>query len=310
QTALATMRAELDEVIAPTNAIDEDTLDQLMALGYIGGDPTAEAGEIDPRDVIDIIPITWQARQLIGRAMFQQATQAISTLEARMPNTFGVDLLRAQLLRRQGRLGEAAQKYVDLYLRSPSSTVALQLAGIYAAQGMWDDAFEWYRDAHEHQPNSAEAMSGMVRAALSLGRKEEAREMADEFLIVYPDHAQIMLIRAEMSLLDERPDLALEDAQQALKETPFSPWTRVVVAQAMWQLGQSDKAIEHLQDALNLDPHNAEVRVRLTECLLDVKRNAEAVRIIAPLARLDKSPQFKELHQKAMAALNKELGRE
>jgi arylsulfatase A-like enzyme/Flp pilus assembly protein TadD len=306
---LGTMRAALDEVVAPTAALDDDALEQLMALGYIGGDPTAAAGEIDPRDVIDVIPLTWRVRQMIGSGRLGVASQALARLEERMPNTFGVQLLSAQLLRRQGRNELAIGKLADLYLTAPSSTLALQLAALHVALGAWVDAELWYREALDFQSNSPDAMAGIVRALQAQGYLEAAQEHANEYLLIYPDHAQLVLIRAEMHLVDGRPDLAYGDAWFALGRLPTSPWAHTVTAQALWDLGEADDAIDLLQSALRLDPMNASVRVRLTECMLEVGRNAESVRTVAPLARLYPEDEIvAELHQRAVAALAVERG--
>ena len=49
-----------------TTAMDSESIERLMALGYITGLSSSNSSDIDPRDVIDIIPLTWKARQKIG----------------------------------------------------------------------------------------------------------------------------------------------------------------------------------------------------------------------------------------------------
>lgn len=306
---LALLRAGFDEVIAPNATLDAASLELLSALGYMGGDTTAEAGEVDPRDVIDVVPLTWQARQLIGMGLFGRADELIATLDERMPETYGVDLLRAQLARRRGRLDLASEAFADLFLRSPSSTIALQLGAIHATWGDWVEARSWYEEAARLQPASPEAMSGRVRAAQALGLEAEAEELADEFLVIYPDHAELSLIRAELSIAEGRLDQALVEARRGLETMPYSPWAHTVVGQALWELGRADDAIERLQDALRLDPYQASVRLRLVDCLLEVGRYAEAVRIVAPLARL--LPEDEEVgrrHADALEGLARERG--
>ncbi|MCB9764208.1 MAG: sulfatase-like hydrolase/transferase [Alphaproteobacteria bacterium] len=283
---LAALRASLEEVSAPAAALDPAALQQLQALGYIGGDVTAEAGDIDPRDVIDLIPLTWMARQAIGEGHLPEAQATIARLEERMPETWGVALLRAQLLQRQGRFDEAAEAFADLYLRSPSSTVALQLAGLAARQGAWAEALGWYQDALALQPASPEAMAGEVRCLQAEGHRAAAQERAARYLAIYPDHAQLAVMQAEMLLADQRVEEALEQAQWALRRMPGNAWAWSVVAEALWAQGRADPAIEHLTEALRLDPFDLPVRVRLTRCLLEVGRSAEAARTIAPAARL------------------------
>ncbi len=307
---LALLMAQLDEVVAPTASLDEDSFAALMALGYLGGDVHAGPGSIDPREVIDLVPLTWEARQMMGMGRFEDASKALEKLEQGMPDTYGVQLLRAQLTRAEGKLTEAAEQFADLYLRSPSSTVALQLASIHAARGEWSEAEGWYQEALDHQPNSPEAMAGLVHAAHTRGETERARELASQFLEVYPDHAELMLVMAELYLLDQRFDEALFEASAALEAMPQSPWAWSIVAQAQWEVGEADHAIESLQEALSLNRFNLPVRMRLTECLLEVGRNAEAVRAIRPVAGLlPDAEDVQELHIRAEAALEEERAR-
>jgi tetratricopeptide (TPR) repeat protein len=305
---LRAMEASMDVVEAPTASLDEQAFEMLQALGYMGGDLSADAGDIDPRDVIDLIPLTWQARQLIGQRRYAEAGAVIQALEEGMPGTYGVDQLHATLLRARGDLPAASEAFTDLYLRSPSSTVALQLGGIYANIGAWPEAEGWYAEALALQPNSPEAMAGIVHAAQAQGEPERARELASEYLTVFPDHAELMLVLAELYLIDGRPEDALREAELAVKHGLHgAPWALSTLAQAQWETGQADPAIESLQEALSLNRYNLPIRVRLTECLLEVGRNAEAVRTIAPMARLlPDDPAIVELHNQAQAALETE----
>ncbi|MCB9744118.1 MAG: sulfatase-like hydrolase/transferase [Alphaproteobacteria bacterium] len=308
RAALAQRRAELDQVVAPTASLDAEALEQLMALGYIG-DVSAAAGEVDPRDVIDVIPFTWMARQALGRGDLRSAERALARLRVEMPGTYGVELLDAQLMRARGQLTESIEAYVALYLRSPSSTVALQLAGLHANLGMWAEARSWYEDALALQPASPEAMAGLVRALREEGQDALAQELAEAFLEVYPDHAQLWLMESEMLLEDGRVDEARAIAQRALEDLPGSPWAQVVLAQALWESGEADPAIERLQDALRLDPFDLPTRIILVDCLLEVGRNAEAVRSIRPVARLlPEEEELAELAARAEAALAAERG--
>lgn len=309
-TALGALRATLDEVLAPEAALDAAALQQLMALGYVGGDLGAEAGTVDPRDVIDLIPLTWSVRQAMGAGQLAAAESQLAQLEAGMPDTYGVDLLRAQLLRVQGRHDQARQRFAALYERSPSSTVALQLASLRALQAQWPEAEGWYAKALDHQPASPEAMAGLVHSALQQGEPELARERAERFLAIYPDHAELALIRAQMLLLDGRADEAAAEALGALGRLPRTPWALGVAALALWEQGKADPSLDLLHEALRLDPYDLSIRMRLTECLLEVGRHAEAVRTIAPAARLlPQDPTIAALHERAKTALAEERSR-
>jgi choline-sulfatase len=308
--ALGTLRGRLDEVIAPSASLSADDLAMLQALGYVGGDATAEAGEIDPRDVIDIIPLTWQVRQLLGRRRFAEVGEALAQLEARMPGTFGVQLIQAQLHQAQGQVSEAHAAFTDLYLRSPSSTLALQLAALEELRGDFEQALTWYEEARLLQPASPEAMEGQVRMLLMLGRSAEAAALAGETLMIYPDHSRVRLASAALLASEHRLDEAQAEVRAVLQQLPWSPVARQLLAEIRWEQGEPDEAIDTLKDALTLEPYSIPRRVMLTEWYLEVGRNAEAMRAITPLSRIQPDDAaITALHERATEALDAELSR-
>jgi tetratricopeptide (TPR) repeat protein len=303
------LRTRLGDHQAPVTSLQPEELEQLQALGYIGGDPLAESGPVDPRDVIDLMPLTWAARRAMGQGELERAEQMIARLEARLPGTFGVDLLSAQLLRTQGEVTEAIERYTDLYLRSPGGTVSLHLASMYASSGDWEAAEDWFRTTLEHQANSPEAMAGLVRCALARGEPVQAEMLADQYLEIYPDHAELVLlaVRVKIDLGQPGPQL-LGAARQALERLSRSAWAYTQVSHVAWQTGEAELAIELAQEALRIDPMGWGARVELARMLLEVGRAAEASRVLAPAVR--SAPEFTELQQlygQALAAVQAQV---
>jgi len=311
QTQLAALRATFDEVIAEEATLDAQAMEQLIALGYLGGDTVSPAGEIDPRDVIDIVPLTWRVRQAMSRGRLAVADALITRLEERMPGTYGVDQLRAHLARATGRHPEAYERYADLYLRAPSSSVALQLGNLALGMGMPAEAELWFTEALERHTVSPEAMAGRVRSILlQEDREVEARELAEEYLVFYPDHAELVLIRASLLMQEGRLDEALADTRAALLEMPRNPRALSLCAEIYWEMGRPDKAIDHLMEARRIDRWHPPYRYTLTRWLLEVGRSAEAVRTIAPAARLlPDDEETQALYQQALARLEAERAR-
>jgi len=310
QERLARTRAELDQVTAPAATLGADDLSLLQALGYIGGDPTAEAGEVDPRDVIQVIPLTWQVRQAIGAGRLGLAERQLAVLQAHMPDTWGVDHLRASLALARGQQEEALHQLVDLFQRSPSSTVALHIAEIFAGRARWEEAEDWFSETLALQPMSPEALAGLVRCARALGQMELAWERTMHGLLLHPDHAELALARAELMLQEGRLDVAGEEALRALEAMPGHPWAQLVYAEVLWARGEADPAIDALLEALRLAPTDLPTRLQLTEWLLEVGRSAEALRTVAPAARVLKdAEQVQQLHQRAVDAVAAERAR-
>jgi tetratricopeptide (TPR) repeat protein len=284
---LATLLQGFEVQQGEAASLDADALGMLTALGYLGGgDPHAAPGDVDPRDVIDTIPLTWLARQHIQQGMLTRAGTLIERLDRRMPGAWGVGQLRALLALRSGHTKDAANAYLDLFLNTPTSTVALQLARIYEQQGAAAEAEVWYGESLTLQPNGPQAMAGLVRAMMAQGRLSEAELQADTYLMDVPDHAELVLLQAEMLLLQGFHAEALVHAEAALAQMPWSAWAHTVTGQAMWELGRADPAIDRLKAAVSLAPFDIRIRIRLADCLTEVQRHAEAVRMLAPIARL------------------------
>ncbi|MBX2797339.1 MAG: sulfatase-like hydrolase/transferase [Myxococcales bacterium] len=290
----------LGEQLAPEVSLDPQALAMLSAMGYLGaGDPAAKAGTVDPRSVIDAIPLTWRARERIGAGLLLHAQGLANELDRSLPDAFGVKLIHAQIDHRSGRLEDARTGFFELYQRAPSSTLALQLAGIGIARGDWVDAGYWYDEAFAQQP-SPEAMAGQARVARLRGDIQLAEDRAAEFLVRYPDHPELALVRAELLLEDRQLEAALDEALFGLKGAPWSPWAHMTLGEVFWELGRPDDAIEEMKEALRRDPWQAPVRMRLTTALVDMWRAYEAVRVIGPLAKnAPDDPEIQELFQLA-----------
>lgn len=270
--------------VAPEAALDPQALAMLSAMGYLAaGDPWAAPGLVDPRSVMEAIPLVWRARERIGAGLLLQAQGISNTLDERIPDAFGVQLLHGQIMRRRGLLDEARARFLELYERAPSSMLALQLAAVGTARGDWADAATWFERAYELQP-SPEAMAGRARVARMLGDPDLADELTGEFLVRYPDHPELALVMAEMLLEDRQLSAALEEARVGINGVPWSPWAHVTMGEILWELGRPDEAIDEMQEALRLDPWQAAVRMRLTERLIEMRKPFDALRVIGPLA--------------------------
>jgi choline-sulfatase len=284
---LSKTRRWLGESHAPEVSLDAQTLAMLSAIGYVGGNAKAVPGSMDPRDIAWLLPRTTSARRMIDIGMYQQADALLDDLSDRFPTgTFGIKLMEAQLLYRQGRLAEADRAFQHLFMASPSGTVALLLANVAVARARWYEAADWYDTAYWLDPSNPEVRAGLVRCAYVLGDYPLALDRYAEMVALMPDHPQTRLIGAELSLRDLPPQAALPLAERAVAELPASPWAHAVLGRILWDLGRADESVAALQDALRLDPYPAPIRIELVSNLLEMGRNPEALRVSAPLARM------------------------
>ena len=301
------LQEKLGDNLAPSVTLPPEDLAALQALGYVGGDIHAEAGEIDPRDVIQVLPLTWRVRSLMADQDYEQAEEMLSVLETRLPDTFGVALLRAQLLLAQGEHESALQHFLDLYLRSPSGTTSLHLARIHAASGNWTEASSWFESTLEHNPADPNAMAGLVRCALAQGDNNTGEFLAEKYLSQYPDHAELMLMYALVKAEQGAADESLATARWALGRMPVSPWAQATSARILWLAGEAEAAIDALLESLRLAPYEFGLRQRLVEMLLEQQRAAEAGRILAPALRsMPHDPELQALQSIVQTQLSEQ----
>ena len=139
---------------------------------------------------------------------------------------------------------------------------------------------------------------------------ELARQLTDNYLLVYPEHAHLALVRAKILAIDGRLEEAAVEARRALAQMPYSPWAHTVCAEILWKQGLTEAAISLQQEALRLDPAALQLRLGLTRMFLDAGRNAEAVRSMRPASRVfGQVPSVHQLASEADAALADELAR-
>ncbi|MEQ1568839.1 MAG: sulfatase-like hydrolase/transferase [Myxococcota bacterium] len=303
--SLVRRMSKLEIGYATDVALDPQTLAMLSALGYVGGEAVAEAVPTDPRDVVDLMPLTGRARRMIDIGMHLRARELLDQLEQRMPGAYGVELMEAQLLYREGRLAEADRAFRRLYTTHASITMALQLASVAVARGRWLEADDWYQEALFLDPTCAEALAGRARCAYILGDWTGAFQLYGQLVSEMPNDPQTALIGAELALRDLPPGAAALDAELAVRAMPWSAWAHAVRGRVLWDLGYAEEAVDELQEALRLDPYPAPIRIELISCLLEMQRDAEAVRVSAPLARmLADHPAAQEVYRLARESLS------
>ncbi len=279
----ALMDALPDHRASPA-ALSAEELGRLTALGYVGGAGVEVSTEVDPRDVIQLIPLTWHAERFLNKGEPAKAGVVVARLAEALGETHGIRQLQARLLRAEGRPFAAIDVLHKLFQEAPSTDRALLLGGIHAEVGDWREAEQWFGESLTLNPANAKAMAGLVRAARAQGSISVARERAERFLSTYPDHLDLVLVRGELLLLDRRFDEALEAAHWAVTLAPHRAAVHAQLGRALWHVGESDAAVDAFWEALAIEPNHLGYRIQYVDALLDIGRNAEAIRATRQVA--------------------------
>ncbi len=124
-------------------------------------------------------------------------------------------------------------KQYDKAIPSLESSIALRenfagshnaLAGLYLIQGDFDRSIASFKTALKYDPRLkqslagiTEAYAGKVQQLLEQGKFEDAGATADEALLEHSNNSKLYLVAARVYNRLEKPEKALEAANQALK---------------------------------------------------------------------------------------------
>lgn len=228
------VRAKMADV--PTADVKHDPrhLQQLKALGYVGGAGDQSAADTsqplpDIKDRLRYYNREIEARQLISSAP-EQAIENLRGITAAVPDFTPAWLTLGTALQTLNRADEAIEAYqAALANNSQSADAHFELAKLYFGQGDRDKAVQQYKEALGIDPHYAMAHINLAAIFAELGNSEEARQ----------------------------------HFEQGLEEFPDSTVGRFNFGMFLYRQGEYEAAMEHLSRAVVLDPKIAQVHFQL-----------------------------------------------
>jgi len=308
----ATMRSALELQASGTPlwepeplTLDMAQIEQLQALGYMGGSAPVDDGiaSIDPRDGIHAVQRLGQLDKLEP----DQQEAELRTLLVGNPGFRDARFRLVMLLSRSGRLDEAQGELATLYTQNPDSTAAVTMGELWMQAGMPGEALHWFREAATHDPRSLTARAGEVEALVVMGLYDEARAEADLALQGAPDHGSLLASRGQLALVDGEPLGAWPDTIAALaRERPYEPRLPQQAGRLLAAAGRPEDAIELLRIELSWRPHNTAGRLDLYSLFSEHGRNVDAIKTIRPLLALQPDePQWHALAAQSYLAMGR-----
>lgn len=301
------LRGDLPDAVPVHASLDGPTLEALSGLGYVGGDPLADPAARDPRAEMEAVALYRRARTLLQAGFTREASEALVTLDQAWPDAFALRVLEGQLLWRLGRLRDAEAHWRSVFPRTPTATVALAAAEAAAAQGRWHEAHRWFAEARRLDPENRTALAGAFRATYESGDRDLADDLSAAWLAANDDRGALAPLRAEILADQQQLDAAREEAERGVAAAPGSAWARMARARVRWERGQVEEAVAEAREAVALDPYAVAPRIRLGRWLIELGTHTEAVRVLAPAARiLSDDAAAQSLYDRARAALTEE----
>jgi arylsulfatase A-like enzyme/Flp pilus assembly protein TadD len=192
--AYASMREELgkyDKRLAPPAAVDEETRQAMMSLGYIGSGAGATEGVLpDPKSKIGSLADLKQGFQLMASGNHAEAVNAFQRVIDENPKMVDAWEYRARSLQRLGRSNEALAAYKEaLTISNGSPQIAVGAASLYFDLGRLEDAETHAKMAVTTHPSFAHGLLAQIalrRKDLDEAERQAKAAMEDESTRVGP----------------------------------------------------------------------------------------------------------------------------
>ncbi|MCB9679206.1 MAG: hypothetical protein H6737_29150 [Alphaproteobacteria bacterium] len=239
-------------------------------------DPLASAPGGVPRDAVELLR---DAHEALSANRLREAREALDHVERRVGITPTGDLLRAELLHREGRPHAALDLLVDRYDRSPSDALAYRIG--MAALELREPALAepWFDRVLENRPGHAAALAARIRCA----RYRDTSGVDDLHARLWlADPGMAARVQLQMDLDHEIP---VDEAMVEGLRTASDPDARLLVARVHWQRGAWREAFEQANAVLAAHPRHIDTRLALATWYLEIDEPEPAVRLIGPVVR-------------------------
>ena len=190
----ASMRQDLsgfDRRLAPPAAVDEESRQAMMALGYIGSGGGDTSGPLpDPKSKIATLADLREGFRLIAAKSYPQAVVAFRKVIAENPKMVDAWEYLARALQRSGKSDEALAAFQQgLKISNGSPQLAVAAASLYYDLGRLDEAETHAKMAVGTHPSFAHGLLAQIalqRNQLDLAEKEARLAMDEKSLRLGP----------------------------------------------------------------------------------------------------------------------------
>jgi len=239
--------------------LDDETLEQLRALGYVGDAATSAAlAGMDPKDGLVIHENVQRVRELIRNGRCERAAPLLDEVLAATPTNLTALSLSALCLDRRGLHEEARATYLralELAPAEPRLHLALALSELGGGGSeQVDDAERHLRAALEASPDFVEAWVALGLVSVARGDMDGAEPSFARALAIDPDFPRGLAAAADLSFRRGDFAAALAGYRRALEVRSDAFEVLNQAAAAARRLGEREAALGYLDRAETVRP--------------------------------------------------------
>ena len=281
--------------------LDQETLAQLQALGYLAGSgsraeaPEDLSGLADPKGKIAVHRAIMLAQSDIGKGETVAARDRLLEAIELDPGVVDAQQMLGNLLQREGDYDGAIEYFRNALARNPDHQASLMgLADSYLWLGRQEDALVGFERLRELAPHDSKAAIASTEILVGLGRQAEALAVAAAAAryehapaLVHNQHGELLALAGQVGEAED----AFKRAIQA-NDRPVQPHFNLAVLHE--ERGETAMAIDRYKEALARMPWHYRTLFNLGRLLGregDVVEQEELW-----LAAVKANPQFIEGH--------------
>lgn len=281
--------------------LDQETLAQLQALGYLAGSgsraetPEDLSGLADPKDKIEVHRAIMLAQSDIGQGETEAARERLLEAIELDPGVVDAQQMLGNLHQREGDYEAAIGYFRNALARNPDHQASLMgLADSYLWLGRPEDALVGFERLRGLAPHDSKAAIASTEILVNLGRRAEALEVAESAAryehapaLVHNQHGELLALAGRVN----EAERAFARAIQA-NDRPVQPHFNLAVLYE--ERGETARAIERYKEALARMPWHYRTLFNLGRLLGlegDVVEQEELW-----LAAVNANPEFIEGH--------------
>jgi arylsulfatase A-like enzyme len=248
--------------------VDDDLLQRLQSLGYVGGGGTgapaagrAPAGR-DPKDALADYNESLRAGELLRSG--GDAVASFARLVSGDPDNPEFRLRLGMALKARGDAAAAEATYRDLIRRYPGFYLAYRrLTALLDAQGRYADSRDLWLSLRSHGEGALVGLDArLAEAYLANGEADKAEAAAESGLGASPDDAELLTLAGRASERLGRDSDALERYRKALASKPTATSALDGAVALLRRLGREGEARALLVDCLDRSGGDPAVRER------------------------------------------------